>query len=71
MRMCRRHNPGMQHLACAVYIMINALYPLSHYIRFDLKTCPVQPCMACLHHLSTTLCTYKVLIHCYLKMLYQ
>ena len=29
--MGRCHNPGMQHLARAVYIMINALYPHSYY----------------------------------------
>ena len=35
---------GMQHLVCAVYIMINALFSLS-YSCLDLKPCPYSPGM--------------------------
>ena len=31
MCMRSRHNSGMQHLAYALYIIINAFYPLSYY----------------------------------------
>ena len=55
--MNRCHNPGLQHLSCAVHI-INALYPLSYYAMTN--TCPFLA-LACLQHFNSMhVCRYIV-----------
>ena len=64
-------------LACAVYIMINALYPLSYYALTSTCTALYSPAwLVTILHLYHSACncvhtTILILIHSYSKMLYQ
>ena len=62
MHMHRRHNPGVQHLTCAVYITIN---PLS-YNALTSTPALYSPAWSASLPLRMRLCTF-ILVHSYLK----
>ncbi len=68
MRMRRRHNSGMQHIACALYIIINALYPLSYYALTSRPalSSPTWP----VYNTSLPLCVHTLTL-LLIQMLYQ